>query len=461
MRTPRRLAYVGLAVVISVLATALPASAAPGGGGPGGITTTTPIHHFIFLMQGDRTFDNYFGTYPGADGIPDTACQQLVLNRPQSGCVQPFALNGSTPAPLTPGASVINAQLDSGKMDGFVAAFAAQGQDGTTAMGYYDQRDLPYYWNLAQSYVLFDRFFSSVPYGYRANRSYWVSAAPQPGGGDSVSAAGYGNQLTIFDRLNAAGISWKFYVQDYQPSQTFRARTKADPASQTVRVPLLNYARFVDDPQLNSHIADLNQYYKDLADGTLPAVAYVASSGSSERSARSIPAGQTLVHSMVTQLMLSRFWSSSAFMWSYDGSGGWYDHVQPPRGFGLRVPALLVSPYAKHGQVNSTTLDYTSALKFIEQNWGLAALTSRDAHAASLTSAFNFAAAPRPADIVGMTQAQDHTPLVDIGVIYVWYGGAAAVGLVCIAVAAVTSDRRRRRSASTATPVRREEVTVA
>jgi phospholipase C len=404
-------------------------------------------------MQGDRTFDNYFGTYPQADGIPETACQQLVLNRPQSGCVQPFALHGTTPAPLTPGASVINAQLDGGKMDAFVAAFAAQGQDGTTAMGYYDQRDLPYYWNLAQSYVLFDRFFSSVPYGYRANRSFWVSAAPPAGGANS-------NQLTIFDRLNAAGVSWKFYVQDYQPSQTFRARTNSDPASQTVRVPLLNYARFVDDPSLNGHIVDLDQYYKDLADDTLPAVAYVASSGSSERSARSIPAGQTLVHSMVTQLMLSRSWSSSAFMWSYDGSGGWYDHVQPPRGLGLRVPALLVSPYAKHGQVNSTTLDYTSALKFIEQNWGVAPLTSRDAHAAGLTSAFNFAAPPRRADIVGMTQQQDHTALIDVSIIYTWYGGAAVAGLVCITVAAVTSLRRRRRSASAAAAQRREEVSV-
>jgi phospholipase C len=461
MRTARRLGQVCVAVAFGVLATALPANAAPGGGGASGVSTATPIRHFIFLMQGDRTFDNYFGTYPGADGIPDTACQQLVLNRPQSGCVQPFALHGTTPAPLTPGANVITAQLDGGKMDGFVAAFAAQGQDGTTAMGYYDQRDLPYYWNLAQSYVLFDRFFSSVPYGYRANRSYWVSAAAQPGGGNGVSPAGYGNQLTIFDRLNAAGVSWKFYVQDYQPSQTFRARTNSDPASQTVRVPLLNYARFVDDPSLNGHIVDLNQYYKDLADGTLPDVAYVASSGSSERSARSIPAGQTLVHSMVTQLMMSRFWSSSAFMWSYDGSGGWYDHVQPPRGLGLRVPAVLVSPYAKHGQVNSTTLDYTSALRFIEQNWGVPPLTSRDAHATSLTSAFNFAAPPRRADVVGMAQQQDHTALVDVSIIYTWYGGAAAAGLVCIAVAAVTSHRRRRRSASAAAPHRREEVTVA
>src|SRR5439155_999128 len=83
-------------------------------------------------------------------------------------------------------------------------------------------------------------------------------------------------QPTIFDRLQAAGVSWKFYVQDYRPDQTFRTASPTDPAAQTVRVPLLNYARFVDDPALRSHIADLDQYYRDLHDGTLPAVAWVA-----------------------------------------------------------------------------------------------------------------------------------------------------------------------------------------
>lgn len=411
--------------------------------GYAGAPTTTPIQHFVFLMQGDRTFDNYFGTYPGAQGIPADACQALILNRPQSGCVRPFPLHGTTPAPLEPGASVINAQLDDGKLDAFVAAYAAQGRDGTAAMGYYDQRDLPYYWNLARRYVLFDDFFAPVPFGYRTNRAYWVAAAREPAGADRVSANGYGDQLTIFDRLEAAGVSWKFYVQDYQPAETFRTRTASDPATQTVRVPLLNYPRFVDDPGLRGHIVDLDQYYRDLAGGTLPAVAYVASSGSSERSARSIAAGQNLVRSMVTQLMVSRFWSSSALMVSYDGSGGWYDHVVPPLGLGLRVPALLVSPYARHGQVNHTQLDHTSALAFIERNWRVAPLTARDAAANNLLGAFDFTAPPRGAEIVSMTEPTEHAPLVRVGLIYGWYGGAAVLALALIVTAAWVSARRR------------------
>ena len=102
-------------------------------------------------MQGDRTFDNYFGTYPGADGIPADACQALVLNRPAERLRAAVPAARHRPRPRSrPAQTVIDAQLDGGKLDGFVAAYAAQGRDGTSAMGYYDQRDLPFYWNVAQ-----------------------------------------------------------------------------------------------------------------------------------------------------------------------------------------------------------------------------------------------------------------------------------------------------------------------
>ena len=436
-----------IAALLAVFGTAAPARAEDPS-----TRTATPIRHFVFLMQGDRTFDNYFGTYPGADGIPDNTCQMLVLGRPQSGCVKPFSLHGKAPAPLEPGQSVITAQLDQGKLDGFVAAYSAQGRDGTGAMGYYDDRDLQYYWNVADRYVLFDRFFSAAPFGYRVNRSYWVSAAPPPGSGDSAPAAGYGTLPTIFDRLQAAGVSWKFYVQDYQPQETFRARSLTDSATQTVRVPLLNYARFLDDPALRSHIVDLDQYYRDLTDGTLPAVAYVASYGAIERSARSLPAGQNLVRTMVTQLMLSGYWSSSAFLWSYDGSGGWYDHVAPPAGYGLRVPALLVSPYVRHWQVSHRRMDYTSALKFIEENWGVAPLAQRDVKATSLGTVFDFAAPPRRPEIIPATAAKEHPPLVDTTVIFWFYGGATLLVLLLLGFAAWRSRRGSR-----ARPPAREE----
>jgi phospholipase C len=431
-----------LAVSLVVLTTSLAIPAPAHSADP---ASRTPIKHFIFLMQGDRTFDNYFGTYPGADGIAPAACQLRVLGRPQGGCVSPFPLHGRLPQPLEPGKTVVDAQIDGGKMDGFVAAYAKQGRDGTSAMGYYDDRDLQFHWNVADRYVLFDRFFSSAPYGYRTNRSFWVSAAAPPGGTEHVPAGGYGNQPTIFDELQSAGVSWKFYVQDYRPKETFRMASASAPASQTVRVPLLNYARFVDDPGLSAHIVDLEQYYRDLADGTLPAVAYIASSGASERSGRSIAAGQDLVRDMLDQLAMSRFWSNSALMWSYDGSGGWYDHVAPPTlgnaAAGLRVPALLVSAYARRGQVNHTTLDYTSALAFIEQNWSLPHLTARDAAANNLTSAFDFKGRPRRPEIIPAGAVSAHPPLVPVQIIYWFYGGAAALTVLLVAFAAGRSAR--------------------
>jgi phospholipase C len=162
---------------------------------------------------------------------------------------------------------------------------------------------------------------------------------------------------------------------------------------------------------------------------------------------------------MVTQLMLSRYWGSSAFMWSYDGSGGWYDGVRPPEmgsaTVGFRVPALLVSAYARQGQVNHTVLDYAGALKFIEQNWRLDPLAARDAQSNSLSSAFDFAASPRPPVLLHAGAAPDPLPVThplshrQVTVVYLLYGGAATVSILLLAFAALSSARsaRRRRPA--------------
>jgi phospholipase C len=416
---------------------------------PGQAHTTTPITHFIFMMQGDRSFDNYFGTYPGADGIPAETCQKRIVTGPATGCVKPFPLHGKVPPMLGAGAEELHKQYDNGAMDGFVAAYQDEGRDGTNTMGYYDQRDLPTYWDLAARYALFDHFFSSTNDGVRANRSYWVAGKAAPAGGPQQLNAAYSKEPTIFDRLQAANISWKFYVQSYDPNQTFRTNSRTNPTTQPVRVPLLNYARFVDNPALNAHITDMSQYYKDLDAGTLPAVAYVASSGPSERSARSITSGQKLVSDLVGSLMVSKYWDSSAFLLSYDGSGGWYDHVKPPQvdrnGYGMRVPALLVSPYARRGHIENTVMDYTSALAFIEKNWQLAPLATRDAAANSIAPAFDFHASPRLPQVNFGQPAAAKSPLVSVALVYFCYGAALllVLGLVLFAIAAPAWRRRQ------------------
>ena len=414
---------------------------------------TTPIEHFVVLMQENHSFDNYFGTYPGADGLPPGTCQPKDPDDPSLGCVEPARM-GSRPAlDLPHSRAAFLGQYNGGRMDGFVSALREQGVSYDSVMGYYDDRDLPYYWNIADEYVLFDRFFSSAGGGSVWNHFFWVSGAPGNPEGDTLRPDGFRTPLTIFDRLHDAGISWKFYVQNYRPEITYRTYTKpiyADQSSQVVWVPLLNYPRFLDDPELSSRIVDLDEYFDDLRDGTLPEVAYIVPSGSSEHPPGSLHSGQRFVRTLLVELMRSTAWSSSAFMWTYDDWGGWYDHVRPPQvdrfGYGFRVPALLVSPYAKRGHVDSTTLDYTSALAFIEENWSLRPLARRDAEADPMLSAFDFDAPPR--DPVLLPAARDVPEVVnDAGkprlAIFMTYGIAIAAASLLM-IASVPLRRRRK-----------------
>ena len=383
--------------------------------GAAGSQPASPIQHLIVLMQENHTFDNYFGTYPGADGLPDGTSMPVDPTKPKAGTVTPWHI-GTTPIiDLSHSASTYLAQYDNGRMDGFVSALNALNQDGRIAMGYYDGSDIPYYWNLAANYVLFDHFFSSAKDGSFGNHMYWVAAtspqAPRGVGLNSVLA----DVPTIFDRLQAAGVSWKFYVENYDPKITYRSQSHmSNRESQVIWVPLLNFDRFIDNPALASHIVDLKQYYVDLQQGTLPSVAYIVPSGASEHPPESPSTGQHAVQTLIQELMRSTSWSSSAFMLLYDDWGGWYDHVAPPQvdqaGLGARVPGILVSPYAKKGYIDSTQLDFTSVLKFIETNWNVASLSTRDANANNLLSAFDFTQTPRLAGYIPATGAVAAVP---------------------------------------------------
>ncbi len=435
-----------LAAPAATAAPTAPAASAASTGSAG----PAKIKHFVYMIQGDRSFDNYFGTYPGADRIPAGTCQRRIVTGSDKECVRPFPLHGKAVPALGAGTVELDNQYDEGRMDGFVAAYQNQGRDGGTAMGYYDQADLATYWGLANRYVLLDHFFSSTRSGERVNRSYWVSGAAPPVGSAQAVAADYARHLTIFDRLQASGTSWKFYVQGYDPTQTYRTASRTSPTTQPVRVPLLNYPRFLDNPALSSHIADLSQYYRDLDSGQLPAVSYITSNGPSERSARSIRSGQQLVTNLVGSLMLSDAWGSSAFLLTYDGSGGWYDHVRPPQvdsqGYGMRVPALLVSPYAAAGKVDSGVFDYTSALAFIEQNWKLAPLSTRDAAATSIGTALEPRAGPRPADVQFGRPLVTKAKLTSASVVYWCYGLVLCLVLGLVAFAAVGTSGSTRKA---------------
>jgi phospholipase C len=454
MRSRIPAAAVAVAVVIALgVPQAAQASASSPAVAAEQTPTTTPIKHFITLMQANHSFDNYFGTYPGADGIPDDTCMPVAPTAPGEGCVEPFHVGGLAITSLGHNSSVFAEEYANGQMNGFVSAFRNQTAVGNLAMGYYDDRDIPYYWNLAEQYVLFDRMFTSAAGGSIWNHFYWVTGTPGNPEKDALLPGGFDQVPTIFDRLQAKDVSWKFYIQNYDPDVTFRTPGSGDRASQVARVPVLNYNRFLDDPALRKNIVPLDEYYTDLRNGTLPAVSYIVPSGDSEHPPGSIQAGERLVRTLVNSLMASSSWDSSAFTWAYDDWGGWYDHVKPPKvdayGYGFRTPSLLVSPYARRGQVNHTTLDFTSQLKFIETNWGVAPLGSRDAQANGLDSAFDFTQPPRAPQLVSETRLSTPLPDPDSSTVYLTYGLAFAFAIAGGVFGAVGAFRRKRHLTTT------------
>ena len=273
-------------------------------------------------MQENHSFDNYFGTYPGADGIPADTC--MPVGHARRPCVRPFHLGGRSSPDLAHDRRIHRSSTPAA---GWTASSGRPRSTRQSAersvMGYYDGRDLPFYWNVADEYVLFDRFFAASPGGSVANHLFWVSG--------------------IFGRLQERGISWKFYVQDYDP-RLGRGQARRRSGSPT--------ARSVGCRGTSS---------------TSTSTTRISSAGAFPRSPTSrrpapasirrgrIAAGATLVRALLTALARSSAWDSSAFMWTYDEWGGWFDHVRPPPGgAGFRVPALLVSPYARRGYVDST-----------------------------------------------------------------------------------------------------------
>ncbi|HEY7345854.1 MAG TPA: alkaline phosphatase family protein [Gaiella sp.] len=438
-----------LAGVLAAAAVAALLGASAADAASGEPRARTPVDRFVFLMQENHSFDNYFGTYPGADGPPKGTCMPWNPKNPKLGCVKPFWIGGHQVVDLDHRVQTHEAQFDRGRMDGFVHVFADRGPLARTAMGFYDDRDLPYYWNIADQYVLFDRFFSSAAGGSVRNHLYAVAAAPgRTDDRERIPANGWGNLPTIFDRLEAKGISWKFYIQNYDPRNNYRTPATGDRGAQFIWAPILAYNRFLDNPKLFSKIVDLNQYFDDLARGTLPAVSFIVPSGASEHPPGSIQAGERFVRTLINALMASDEWRRSAFLWTYDDWGGWYDHVPPPRvdryGYGFRVPALLVSPYARRGHVDSTVLDFTSILKFVEYNWGLAPLAARDAKANNLLTAFDFRKPPRPPRFLSRERIRAELPEARVVPVYAAYSLAIVFTASLIVLANVRQRRGQR-----------------
>ncbi len=350
---------------------------------PALVPGVTPIDHVFVIMKENHAFDNYFGTYPGVDGIP----AGVALPNGTGGTVSPHWVNAtSTPDIPHDRASELEA-WDNGSNDGFAIAATAWGQAlANVSVSYYDARELGGYWALAHNFTIADRYFASVLGPTVPNRLYSI-AGTNAGRLDNVLLGQSFNVPTIFDQLQARGITWKYY---YTPS--------------LFHGPLPSYFTGASsNPAEKANLVTMDHLLPDLTTGNLSQVVYIDPEDDpviSEHPSQNVTLGEAWTLGLIAAIRANPVWSTSAILVTWDENGGFYDHVPPPQvdayGLGFRVPMIVVSPYARRGVVDHDVMDHTSMLRFIEANWNITPLNGRVAGANDMFDAFSFPAAAAP-----------------------------------------------------------------
>jgi phospholipase C len=402
------------------------------------------IEHVIFLIQENRSFDHYFGTYKGVRGFQDPNALPGVFAQPgypvpgYGGHLLPFHINAAKNGECTHDIShdwgPQHLSWDNGAMDGFVSQHLIVNDigDGPLTMGYYQRADLPLHYALADTFTLCDGYHCSVIGPSDPNHLMSISASIDPagtGGGPIVQTLappqreetiGKLTWTTMPEQLQARGISWKVYSPD-------NLSPLADPV-------FIYFKNIVETPALAARALVPTfpaSFLADVATGTLPQVSWIYTVFPQSEHPPAPPAYGEAAISQIVQALLAnpKLWAKTALFITYDENGGFFDHVPPPVpsdpstpgefltaanlpaaaqgirgpiGLGFRVPLLVVSPFARGGLVSSDTFDHTSLLRFLETRFGAEVPNLSDwrrANTGDLTSAFNFRAvnASKPA----------------------------------------------------------------
>jgi phospholipase C len=362
---------------------------------PEGVDTIPQIEHIVILMMENHSFDDHFGMLGRGDGFALDSSGQPIDANPQSAAklVRAFHMPSTCQLNARPGQNWVasHQSWNKGKMDGFVRA------SGPVAMGYWTDEDIPFYYGLAKTFPLCDRWFCSTLAQTYPNRRFLLagtasgivatditklSVSPPPNG-------------VIMDRFEQHDISWKNYYTDLPG-------TAVIPKGVTGRT---------------KNLADISHFYSDAAAGKLPAVSFVDPNfgTQSEENPQDIRAGEAVAAKVINAAMHGPQWAKTVVIYTYDEHGGYYDHVPPPPAikpdniapgvdregitgaydrYGIRVPGVIISPFAKPNYVSHVVHDQTSILKFIETKWNLGAMTYRDANADDLLDSLDFHAPP-------------------------------------------------------------------
>jgi phospholipase C len=391
------------------------------------------VQHIVFLAQENEGFDHYFGhinSYRASlglstevNGTPENASNPSF----DGGDIAPFHLRTTCMPNLSPSWNESHVSFDLNNHlsmtfvgNGFAwtaGNYASTAPDGGgethgyRAMGYYTEEDLPYYYFMATQYSMPDNWFAPAPTRTQPNRLYLYAATSH--GHIYEPTDSDGGQLpdkTIFDLLQAAGISWKIYYTD--------CRDKADARKPGVTCTPANQDQYFgnfsssDNPKMQANVRPVNEYFTDLTNGTLPAVALIEGGytrGLDEHPKNNIWDGAAYVKTLVDALQASSSWSSSIFILTYDEGGDFYDNAAPlsvpspdgikPMDFlpgdicsgtpgapacdftrtGFRLPVIFISPFSALHGVSHTGYDNTAILRLIESRWNLPQLNHRDA----------------------------------------------------------------------------------
>ncbi len=354
------------------------------------------IEHFVFIMQENRSFDHYFGTYPGVEGIPPGVC----LPNPPAACVSPF----HSPNLINYGGQHFNesaiAAIDGGKMDGFPALASSSPED---VMSWHDFNEIPNYWSYANLYVLQDRLFESV-LSYSLPAHLYMLAAQSGGYVNFTPIPQSYSFPEITELLQSGQIDWRYYVnRGPTPGAADGldgANVDADETTYTFWNPLPAFPLVANDPNQTRRLTNATQFLTDAQNGTLPQVSWVIPNlAQSEHPPAAINDGMNYVTTLINRVMQGPQWNTTAIFLAWDDWGGFYDHVPPPMidqyGLGIRVPGLVISPYARQGYVDHKTYSFESWLRLIEERFSVNALNSRDNNANDMRDAFDFTQAPR------------------------------------------------------------------